>query len=29
LYPSSILGVASKKLVVFFFKKSMLIFIPR
>ena len=28
-YPSSILGVASKKSVVFFFKKSMFFFIPR
>ena len=28
-YPSSILGVASKKLVVFFRKKSMFTFIPR
>ena len=28
-YPSSILGVASNKLVVFYFKKSMFVFIPR
>ena len=28
-YPSSILGVASNKLVVFYFKKSMFDFIPR